>query len=79
MLFHRLFSGSRSINYEAGNLKIDARDFTALMVSIIGIVLVLGYLATTAGSHWGTVQTGILGLFALIALAVVCIVFALRS
>ncbi len=57
---------------------MDINEAVALMVIIIGIVLLLGYLGTNAASEWDTVQSNVAPFAVIIAVAIVCIAYALR-
>ena len=59
-------------------MRVEPIPVVALMVTIIGVVLALGYMASDIGSQWGDVQLGLIPLIILIALAIVCVMFALR-
>ncbi len=59
-------------------MKVDEKEAVAIMVSIIGIVLLLGYLGTNVGSQWNTVQSAVVPFAVLIGIAIVCIAYALR-
>lgn len=60
-------------------MRLDINATIALFVAIVGTLFLLGFLATNAGAEWGTVQTTIAPFAVLIALAIVCIAFALRK